>query len=169
MTAKRQTFAHRPLDERRRAALDLLGSNFQLWLTTARDGHGAHLIPVAYVWDGTCLTMATLDRCRTSANLRANPRARVAIGEPSDLVMIDGEATLISPAAMDPVTAESYARVSFDPRELPGLTYLRLVPTQMQVWNGFHEFHGRTVMANGEWLDEPLDPPAVLPDWLSAG
>jgi hypothetical protein len=25
-------------------------------------------------------------------------------------------------------------------------------------WNGFHEFHGRTVMTNGDWLDAPSDP-----------
>lgn len=168
MTTIQPPPAPRSMNDRRKAALGHLEGNCQLWLSTGSDGHGAHLIPVAYVWDGTRLTMATFERSRTLANLRANPRARVAIGDPSDLVMIDGDVTVIDPADIDPATAKRYARVSFDPRALPGLVYLRLVPTQMQVWNGFHEFHGRTVMANGAWLDAPCDPPATLPGWMSA-
>jgi general stress protein 26 len=167
MSATQQMPTPRSLDERRNAAIELLESNHQLWLATGSDGHGAHLIPVAYAWDGAHLIMATFESSRTTANLRSRSRARAAIGEPTNLVMIDGDVTLIDPADMDPAAADRYACVSFDPRALPGLVYLSLVPTQMQVWNGFHEFHGRTVMRDGQWLDEPADPALTLPAWMS--
>ncbi|MFI0446635.1 hypothetical protein [Actinomadura sp. 6N118] len=37
-------------------------AGFQIWLATGSDGHGAHLIPVAYAWDGSALYTATFAR-----------------------------------------------------------------------------------------------------------
>jgi hypothetical protein len=50
----------RPLAERRTAAMERLRSNSTLWLATASDGRGPHLIPLAYWWDGVRLTTATI-------------------------------------------------------------------------------------------------------------
>ncbi|TDC15167.1 hypothetical protein E1265_27155 [Streptomyces sp. 8K308] len=147
----------RSLPQRRAAALQRLDTNVHLWLSTASDGHGAHLIPVAYVWDGGRLTMATFVQSRTMANLKANPHARVAIGTTSDVVMIDGLVEFVEVADIDTDSAERFARVSHDPRAMPGFRYLRMAPTRIQVWNGFNEYAGRTVMANGTWLDKPID------------
>lgn len=160
--------APRSVVERRRAALDLLARSDQLWLATGGE-RGAHLIPVSYIWNGAYLTMATFLRSRTVSNLRAHPAGRAAVGQPSDLVMVDGAVELVGPASLDTATADAYARISFDPRVLHGLVFLRLVPAQIQVWNGFHEFHGRTIMADGRWLDTPEDPAVNLPDWVSSG
>ncbi len=66
-----------------------------MWLATGSDGHGAHLIPVAYVRDGSTLTTATFRRSRTVSNLRARPTARLAIGDTADVVMIDTHAILL--------------------------------------------------------------------------
>jgi nitroimidazol reductase NimA-like FMN-containing flavoprotein (pyridoxamine 5'-phosphate oxidase superfamily) len=51
----------RSLAERRKAATERLRSNTNLWLATASDGRGPHLIPLAYWWDGTRLTTATFE------------------------------------------------------------------------------------------------------------
>ena len=40
---------------------------------------------------------------------------------------------------------------------MPGFLYLRVLPARIQVWNGFHEYGGRTVMLDGCWLDAPVD------------
>jgi Pyridoxamine 5'-phosphate oxidase len=147
----------RSISERREAARDTLRAHHQLWLATGRDSRGAHLIPVSFLWDRVHLTMATLVRSRTMTNLRANPTARAAVGRTDDVVMIDGDVTLVDVAGMDPEIADRYARVSHDPRAMPGFVYLRLTPVRIQVWNGFHEYGGRTVMLDGRWLDEPID------------
>lgn len=147
----------RTLDHRRADALERIAANHQFWLATGSDGRGPHLIPVAYVWDGTTFTTATFERSRTITNLRADPRARVAIGDTGDVVMIDVSAELIAVSDIDPAAADQYARVAADPRTMSGFVYLRLLPQRMQAWNGVHEFGGRTIMLNGRWLDQAAD------------
>ncbi|MEV4673592.1 MULTISPECIES: hypothetical protein [Actinomadura] len=73
--------------------------------------------------------------------------------------MIDTSASLMDVLDIDADIAERYAEVSTDPRTTPEGTfvYLRLHPRRIQVWNGFHEFVGRTVMRHGRWLDNPVD------------
>ncbi|MBB5789052.1 pyridoxamine 5'-phosphate oxidase family protein [Jiangella mangrovi] len=151
------TTAPRPLAERRDVARHRLATHYRLWLATGSDGHGAHLIPVSFVRDGACLVMATFDRSRTMANLRANPRARAAIGDTDDVVVVDGVVSIVEVPDVDTTVADRYAQVSHDPRRIPGFRYLYLRPERIQVWNGFHEFGGRTVMLDAAWLDEPID------------
>ncbi|GAA5090402.1 pyridoxamine 5'-phosphate oxidase family protein [Nocardia iowensis] len=147
----------RSLGQRRADALKRLGTNHQMWLATAGEGYGPHLIPVSYTWNTNTLTTATFEHSRTVANLHATPRARVAIGDTADVIMIEATASLIPVDAIDPTAADGYAQVSHDPRTMPGFVYIQLAPQRIQVWNGFHEFTGRTVMADGQWLDRPID------------
>lgn len=156
-SASSQQPGPRGLDQRRDAALERLAASHQFWLATGGGRHGVHLIPVAYVWDGTTLTTATFERSRTAANIRADERVRVAVGDTADVVMIDATASVVPVAEIDQESADGYAEVSADPRTAPGFIYIRIIPQRVQVWKGLHEFPGRTVMADGEWLSRPID------------
>lgn len=147
----------RTLPERREAALEHLRSNSNLWLATASDGTGPHLIPVSYWWDGARLTTATSETSRTARNVRAQPKVRAAIGGTGDVLMIDASVAIVPWGDLDERTAEGYARASGVPRSTPGFVYLQLLPERMQVWKGAAEFSGRTVMRAGAWLDHPVD------------
>ncbi|WP_242907729.1 pyridoxamine 5'-phosphate oxidase family protein [Actinomadura terrae] len=153
------TQAPRSLAERQAHARKRLETGFQMWLATGGDGHGAHLIPVAFVWNGSALYTATFAKSRTVSNIKGHPHARVALGDTADVVMIDSSASLVDVPDIDAGIAERYAQVSTDPRTSPEgmFVYLRLLPKRIQVWNGFHEFAGRTVMRDGRWLDGPVD------------
>jgi general stress protein 26 len=140
----------RTATKRREHALAQLATQHELWLATGSET-GPHMIPVCYVWDGQHITMSTFEDSPTTTNIRANRTARVAIGHPDDVTMIDGSVTPIPVAEIEPDVADAYARVSHDPRVMPGLVYLRFTPRRVQVWNGFHEFTNRTVMRNGRW------------------
>jgi nitroimidazol reductase NimA-like FMN-containing flavoprotein (pyridoxamine 5'-phosphate oxidase superfamily) len=137
--------------ERRSDAVELLESAYQLWLSTSGPEGGPHLIPVAFVWSGSWITMATFVESRTAANLRDDPRARLAVGSTADVVILDGDVSFVAADEMDTETADRFAAVSHDPRVMPGLVYLRFTPRRIQAWNGFHEFNGRTLMAGGNW------------------
>ena len=143
----------RTLAERRAAALARLGAHGNLWLATASDGHGPHLIPVSFWWDGARLLTATLDHSRTLKNILAQPAVRASIGSTSDVLMLDATAAVTDAANLDDAAMDGYARVSGVPRFTPGFTYVRLVPTRIQVWKGPVEASGRTVMRAGQWLD----------------
>jgi hypothetical protein len=147
----------RTLSERREAALEYLRSNTNLWLATASDGQGPHLIPVSFWWDGVRLTTATSEDSRTARNVRAQPKVRAAIGSTGDVLMIDATAEIVSWGDIDETAADGYARASGVPRSMQGFVYVRLVPRRMQVWKGSAEFSGRTVMRATEWLDDPVD------------
>jgi hypothetical protein len=140
----------RTTTQRREHALDQLASQHELWLATGSEA-GPHMIPVCYVWDGQHITMSTFEQSPTAANIRSNSTARVAIGGHDDVTMIDGSVMLVPVAEIEPEVADAYARVSHDPRVMPGLMYLRFTPRRAQVWNGFHEFTNRTVMRDGAW------------------
>ena len=148
----------RSLSQRQEAAIEHLRSNRNLWLATASDGRGPHLIPVSYWWDGSRLTTATSESSRTLKNVRSQPKVRAAIGSTGDLLMIDATATIVSTAEIDAEAAERYAQASGnDPRTAPGFKYITLAPERIQVWRGAAEFAGRTVMRAGVWLDHPID------------
>lgn len=156
-TGRMNQLQARTLGERREAAIDRLRSNRNLWLATARDGRGPHLIPVSYWWDGARLTTATSKQSRTLKNIKAQPTVRASIGSTGDVLMIDATAIVVSAADVGAEAAEGYARASRNPLPVPGFEYVQLVPDRMQVWNGPSEFRGRTVMLGGRWLDDPVD------------
>ena len=150
----------RPLAERRKAAMEHLRSNSNLWLATASDGRGPHLIALAYSWDGSRLTTATFERSRTVKNVRAQPTVRAAIGTAADVLMIDATATIATVVNIADIAevAQRYAQASGnDPQSVPGFVYIQLVPVRIQLWKGVSEFAGRTVMRGGVWLDDPID------------
>ena len=136
--------------KRRDHALAQLADQHELWLATGSQA-GPHLIPVCYVWDGRLITMATFEHSPTVANVRATGTARVAIGHHADVLMIDGTVALVPVAGISAELGDAFARVSHDPRTTPGFVYLSFTPERVQVWNGFHEYAGRTVMRGGAW------------------
>ncbi|WP_328349235.1 pyridoxamine 5'-phosphate oxidase family protein [Streptomyces sp. NBC_00445] len=144
-------------DERLAAARLRLQQEFQMWLSTC-GRRRPHLIPVAFVGDNDAIVTATGASSKTVRNLRETGWARMAVGTTSDVVMVDTVLDGLVPVPeVDTDVADRYAAVSHDPRKMPGYLYIRLLPRRIQVWNGFHEFPGRTVMRKGEWLSDPVD------------
>lgn len=144
-------------DERLAVARIRLQREWQMWLSTGGRS-GPHLIPVAFVGDNDAIVTATGESSKTVRNLRETGRARVAVGTTSDVVMVDTVLDGLVPVpevATD--VADRFAAVSHDPRQMPGYLYVRLLPRRVQVWNGFHELRGRTVILKGEWLSDPVD------------
>ncbi len=138
----------RPLDERRKAAMERLRSNSNLWLATASDGRGPHLIPVSCWWDGSWLTTATVEGSRTLKNVRTQPKVRAAIGSTGDVLMVDATAMIVAVADIATEVADRYAQASGnDPQSVPGFVYIQLLPQRIQVWKVVAEFTGRTVCA----------------------
>ena len=127
----------RSLPERRQAAMLRLGAPANLWLATASGGQGPHLIPLSYWWDGVRLITATFERSRTVTNVRAQPKVRAAIGDPTDVHMVDATATVVAVTDIDTAAADGYAGISgVDPRSTAGFVYLQPAPERVQVWSG---------------------------------
>ena len=99
--------------------------------------------------------MATGPTSRTVANVNANGRVRLALGETRDVVMIDAILVESVPAAKaNAELADAYAtQAGWDPRTDGGdYVYLVLGPERIQVWREGEDLAERTVMRNGTWV-----------------
>jgi hypothetical protein len=143
-------------EERKADALSKLTAvEANVWIATASLTGAVHLVPVTHTWNGNQIVLATEPGSRTVANVTANPRVRLALGETRDVVMIDAvlaEAVPKSKAAA--ALAEGYAaQAGWDPRTDGGdYIYLVLGPQRIQVWREAEDLAGRTVMRNGVWV-----------------
>jgi hypothetical protein len=140
--------APRPLAQRKADVLAKLDSERNGWLSTG--GGQAHLVPLAFVWDGERMVMSTKEDSRTVRNLAENGRARLAVGSPTDVVLVDGE---ISVVAASEVAAGQYQELPLHPGRVPGCVYLFLTPKRVLAWRDRGEMRDKVVMADGHWLD----------------
>lgn len=142
-------------DARRRVrdAHARLEGDADLWISTAHGGQ-PWLVPLSFHWTGTALLMATLRRSRTYRNLAAGGRARIALGQTRDVLMIDGRVDL--PEQVPTHEADAVTAVAgYDPRTQQDTGYLRFVPRRAQSWRNVAEFDDRIIMANGRWVADP--------------
>ena len=135
-----------------RAALD---AQRDLWLATADSSGKPHLIAVSAWWDGNHVIIATTAASRSARNLEANRIARLALGAPDDVIVIDAVvADRVKVHDADAKLAAGFAAaVGWDPRDINSdWVFLRLTPTRIQAYRGYDELEGRDVMLRGRWL-----------------
>jgi hypothetical protein len=129
----------------------MLSTQRQLWLASAA-GDRAHLIPLAFAWDGATITMVTRENSKTVRNLATAGYARAAIGSPTDVVLVEGPVILADPAQATPAVKAVLATLPLNPERVPGAISVQLTPQRILAWRDLSEMPGRTVMADGRWL-----------------
>ena len=75
MTAATAALAEARLDR-------FLSSEPVVWLSTVRPDGAPHLVPIWFTWDGWSLLVFSKPGAQKVRNLRANPVAMLALGEP---------------------------------------------------------------------------------------
>ena len=139
--------------ERRAHVLSRLESEDKLWIATATADGSAHLVPFSFVWDGERISMATAQDNPAARNVARTGKARLALGNIHDIVLIDGAITVIALQALDDSLTERLRRVSaIDARQAPGYVYLQLTPIRIQAWWSAAELAQPTIMREGRWL-----------------
>jgi hypothetical protein len=140
--------------ERRADAIAKLENDGDVWIATG-DAHGhPHLVPLSLLWDGRRIIVATLSASPTARNATASGRARLALGDTRDVVMIDATAEVVPLPDTPPDVVEAFVRrCQWDPRRSQEpYSFLFLSPRRVQVWRDEPEIAGRTVMRGGQWL-----------------
>jgi PPOX class probable F420-dependent enzyme len=121
-----------------------------VWLSTVRPDGLPHLVPIWFTWDGEALLVFSKPHAQKVQNLRANPSAMLALGEPEDdfdVALAEARVQLIEQPATE--LPEAHLRKYGERMKAIGLsadeflaTYsqvLRIVPIRPLAW------HGRTV------------------------
>ncbi|WP_369166660.1 pyridoxamine 5'-phosphate oxidase family protein [Streptomyces sp. R28] len=139
--------------QRKRDLLARLEKEMDVWVATADTDGLPCLVPLWFVWDGESLWLATRPTTPTGRNLRDGGRARLALGDTLDVVLIDGDAQVYAAEEVPGAAAEAFlAKTGWDPRadSLP-YVYFRVRPCTVQARNGEHEMRGRYLMRDGVW------------------
>ena len=145
----------RGAEQRKADVLAALDDNHDVWLATA-DGSGRpHLIAVSCWWDGSRVIITTTTGSRSARNLVSTGLARLAIGDPDDVIVIDASVEdRIGVSEADSALAAGFANaVGWDPRQIgEDWAFFRLRPVRVQAYRGYDELEGRDVMRDGDWL-----------------
>jgi hypothetical protein len=143
----------RSAEQRKRDALDRLGRDEDLWLATASAHGDPYLVPLSFTWHREQVVMATSAESLTVANLRARPTARVALGHTRDVVLIDGDVTIVELGDVPEDMRRDFAeRAKWDAAAEPGNVFFTLTPARIRAWREVNELAGRTLMRRGRWI-----------------
>jgi PPOX class probable F420-dependent enzyme len=118
-----------------------------VWLSTVRPDGAPHLVPIWFTWDGTSLLVFSKPGAQKVRNLRANPVAMLALGEPKDdfdvamaearVELLDEPATELPWAHLAKYSARM-AAMGLSPDQFVA-TYsqvIRVTPTRTVPWHG---------------------------------
>ncbi|MGN9762555.1 pyridoxamine 5'-phosphate oxidase family protein [Streptomyces sp. SD31] len=141
-------------EQRKRDLLARLEKEMDIWVATAGPDGLPCLVPLWFVWHGESLWLATRPATPTGRNLRDGGRARLALGDTLDVVLVDGEAELHAADEVPAAAAEAFlAKTGWDPRaDEAAYVYFRVRPRLVQARNGEHEMRGRYLMRDGVWV-----------------
>lgn len=156
-----------------------------LWLSSVSEGGAPHLVPTWFVWDGTTVVIVSKPGAVKVRNLRANPRAMLAVGDAEDdfdVGLLEARAVLSpepTPPGLPAGFAAKYAARIDELRLTPAQfaqiysQVIRLTPVKALGWHGRSRpssvlAAARRVAASGaaslheprnalrQWLGEPM-------------
>ncbi len=99
----------RSAERRKDDVLSRLKRETDIWVATADDAGLPCLVPLWFVWHREAVWLSTRITSPTGRNLRDGGRARLALGDTLDVVLLDGEVTVFAPADV-PETAAGALR-----------------------------------------------------------
>ena len=118
-----------------------------IWLSSTRTDGAPHLVPTWFVWDGATIVILSKPGAVKVRNLRADPRAMLALGDAEDdfdVGLLEARAEILTaPAAGLPAGFEAKYAVRIRALDLMpaqfARTYaqvIRLVPVRALSWHG---------------------------------
>ena len=119
-----------------------------IWLSTIRPDGAPHLVPTWFVWDGEAIVILSKPGAVKVRNLRADPRAMVALGDAEadfDVGLLEARAEVLPASAESGLPAGFEAKYAARIRALDltpiqfARTYaqvIRLIPVKALAWHG---------------------------------
>jgi hypothetical protein len=139
--------------QRRRDTRHRLAHDIDLWVASASPEGAPYLVPLSFDWEEEALLLATPAGSPTGRNLAATRTARLGLGHPRDVSMIDGEVESLEIDELPRQRGDRFAaRTGFDPRALSThYRWFRISPRRIQAWREVNELPGRELMRDGRW------------------
>jgi len=144
----------RDFEQRRRDVLARLETEMDIWVATAGADGVPCLVALWFVWHEECLWLATRFTNPTGRNLRGGARARLALGDTRDVVLVDGDVESYTRDTVPEAAALAFlAKTGWDPRgDAASYGFFRVRPLEVQAWCEQRELPRRHLMRDGVWL-----------------
>jgi hypothetical protein len=130
-----------------------LNADTALWLATgSQHGGTPQLLPVPFLWYDSTVVLCEGASTLTARNLETTGYVRLALGDPLDVVIVDGAAEVLHPVPED-VAAAYVRKLSRDPcAESDPQLWFVIRPQRILAWRSTEEEADRTIFRDGEWL-----------------
>jgi PPOX class probable F420-dependent enzyme len=118
-----------------------------VWLSTVRPDGAPHIVPIWFTWDGTSLLVFSKPSAQKVRNLRVNPVAMLALGEPEDdfdVALAEARVELLDEPATELPWAHlakygsRMAALGLSPDQFVTIysQLIRITPTRTVPWHG---------------------------------
>jgi hypothetical protein len=145
----------RSTEQRRHDALYQLCHERDVRVATASPKGVPHLVPVSLCWVDGRVIVAVPRSSPTAKNVGSTGRARLAIGNTRDVLMIDAEGVIVPPEddSTSRLLTAFHERTGWNVAVDPGdYVILQFTPRRMQAWRNVEEISGREILGDGTWL-----------------
>ncbi|MFE5752710.1 pyridoxamine 5'-phosphate oxidase family protein [Streptomyces massasporeus] len=141
-------------EQRKADLLARLEREIDIWVATADAEAVPCLVPLWFVWHDEAVWLCTRLTNPTGRNLRDGGRARLALGDTRDVVLVDGEVRTHPMREVPSAAAEAFrVKTGWDPREdHASYAFFQVRPRAVQAWCEVRELPGRHLMREGVWV-----------------
>jgi general stress protein 26 len=126
-----------------------LGRETEIWLATARHDGRPHLVPMWFVWLDEKIYICTGSETQKFTNMRGNQSVALALSDPLNVVIIEGEAHVAARELIDRLADYFLNKYEWDFRydETAKWQLIQITPLKILSWgDGYEESEGSRLL-----------------------
>jgi hypothetical protein len=132
--------------------LDKFSAAQACWYSSVRSNGRVHLAPIWHVWHGNAAYVVTQQGAVRTRNLAANPSVSLALPDPMNVLIIEGEAAA-SPHVLQELRPIFQAKYDWDIATDAGYNVIiQVSPTKLLAWGDHGEGRWRYDRQLDRWL-----------------
>lgn len=144
--------ANTPMNDTLTGLLDKFASAQACWYSSVRPDGRTHLAPIWHVWHENAAYVATQPGAVRVRNLAANPSVSLALPDPMNVLIIEGEAAE-TPHALQSVRPAFQAKYNWNIADDAGYTVvICITPIKLLAWGDHGQGRWRYDRQTQEWL-----------------
>jgi general stress protein 26 len=129
-----------------RAIEGRLGREHNIWLATNRSDGRPHLVPLWFIWLDGFFYICTTSDTQKYANLIHNQMVSLALPDPSNVLIIEGEAHIAAQQTVDKVADNFYYKYEWDFRyDEANFRLIEITPHKILAWGDGYDAEGTRV------------------------
>lgn len=134
--------------DRWRSLLSRISRENTIWIATVRPDGRPHMTPVWFIWLEDKVYVATGSDTRKFANLRQNQKVALALPDPDQVIIIEGEAHAADYRTADKLADYFYNKYEWDYNydDTADWRLIEITPRRVLAWGDGYDDEGIQVM-----------------------